>query len=202
MHAYLLTGTDEEAKDKKARELADKKDASLMEFEVKKIKDVRELGKFTNLKLSQKTAVFIKEIDKATKEALNAFLKNLEEPQDNLFYILTANQQGNVLPTIVSRCQVIKVEDKTLGNKDLEMVQEFINMPAEERLDQTKKLKKKDDALDFIETMILGGHILIRKRPKERKKAAGMLQQAVVTREKILRNANPTLQLTNFCLNV
>lgn len=202
MHAYLLTGTNKKSIEKKARQIAKKKGASLMEFEVKKIADVKELAKFTNLKLSQKTAVFIKDTDKTTKQALNAFLKNLEEPQKNLFYILSANSKHNLLPTIVSRCQIVKAEDKKPEKNDLKMVKDFLNLPTEEKLMFTKEFKKKDKALDFIETIIIGGHVLVRKEPKYRVKLAGILKNAVLTRQKIMGNANPTLQLTNFCLSI
>jgi DNA polymerase-3 subunit delta' len=44
-------------------------------------------------------------VDNMTDQALNALLKFLEEPDSNVYAFLTTNNEGNVLPTIVSRCQ-------------------------------------------------------------------------------------------------
>lgn len=46
---------------------------------------------------------------KATMEAANCLLKTLEEPPPNVLLILTAVQVENLLPTIVSRCQVLNL---------------------------------------------------------------------------------------------
>jgi DNA polymerase-3 subunit delta' len=41
------------------------------------------------------------------KEVANSLLKTLEEPPNDTVFILTADESGVVLPTILSRCQVI-----------------------------------------------------------------------------------------------
>lgn len=43
----------------------------------------------------------------ATDEAANALLKTLEEPADNVILLLTARSIESLLPTIVSRCEVV-----------------------------------------------------------------------------------------------
>lgn len=45
--------------------------------------------------------------DLLTTSSANAFLKTLEEPPDNVVIILLARTRESVLPTIVSRCQVV-----------------------------------------------------------------------------------------------
>lgn len=47
----------------------------------------------------------IRRFEDANEEAQNAFLKTLEEPPAYAFLILTAQDAGLLLPTIVSRCQ-------------------------------------------------------------------------------------------------
>ena len=47
------------------------------------------------------------DIDRATPEAANALLKTLEEPPSHAVLILTVSDASLLLPTIVSRCQVI-----------------------------------------------------------------------------------------------
>ena len=56
----------------------------------------------------------LKEADKLGTSAANAFLKTLEEPTQNVCFILLTNNAKNVLETINSRCQL--VEFKQLPN--------------------------------------------------------------------------------------
>ncbi len=48
-------------------------------------------------------------VEKMTTQAINAMLKLLEEPKDNVYAFLTTQNENNVLPTIVSRCQSLKL---------------------------------------------------------------------------------------------
>ena len=45
--------------------------------------------------------------ERATSSAANALLKTLEEPGSSVVLILTASDVGSLLPTIVSRCQIL-----------------------------------------------------------------------------------------------
>lgn len=66
---------------------------------------------FKKSSLEGKAKIYILEnIENATKEAMNALLKMLEEPLDGTFAILTAKNSSRVLPTILSRCQVIEIK--------------------------------------------------------------------------------------------
>ncbi|KNF09826.1 DNA polymerase III subunit gamma/tau [Gottschalkia purinilytica] len=47
-------------------------------------------------------------IDKMTQEAQNSFLKTLEEPPEYVTIILIVTNSHSILPTILSRCQIIK----------------------------------------------------------------------------------------------
>ena len=49
----------------------------------------------------------IREIERATAPAANALLKTLEEPPPQVILVLTCVRRDRVLPTILSRCQVI-----------------------------------------------------------------------------------------------
>jgi len=51
--------------------------------------------------------VIISEFEKATAQAANALLKTLEEPPSRVVLILTATDASLLLPTVVSRCQVL-----------------------------------------------------------------------------------------------
>ncbi len=52
----------------------------------------------------------IYDFDKATMQAQNKLLKTLEEPGKDVYFILSASNIDAVLPTIKSRCKLIKIE--------------------------------------------------------------------------------------------
>lgn len=47
------------------------------------------------------------QFEKATREAANCLLKTLEEPPEHVVLVLTAPEPDLLLPTIVSRCQIL-----------------------------------------------------------------------------------------------
>ncbi len=56
---------------------------------------------------ADKKIYILDRIDRMADSAANAFLKTLEEPPDDVVMILLAASRESVLPTIVSRCQVV-----------------------------------------------------------------------------------------------
>lgn len=50
--------------------------------------------------------IIVENGDKLTSESQDAFLKTLEEPEGNNIFILLTENYNNLLPTIISRCQV------------------------------------------------------------------------------------------------
>lgn len=71
---------------------------------------VRSLGSFVSLKpqISQHKCILVEDTHMMNNSAANAFLKTLEEPNDNTHLILITDQPAKLLPTIRSRCQVIQ----------------------------------------------------------------------------------------------
>ncbi len=63
----------------------------------------------------RRTVVVITGIDTMRKGAANAFLKFLEEPSERLVFILTADKTDQLLPTIISRCQQIRLNTLSVG---------------------------------------------------------------------------------------
>jgi DNA polymerase-3 subunit delta' len=57
----------------------------------------------------RKTVVIMTGIESMKKEAANAFLKLLEEPSEDLMFLLTTDHTEALLPTIISRCQHIQM---------------------------------------------------------------------------------------------
>ena len=86
------------------------------------IEAVREIEQFLRLKVPGQARhdrlVIIENAHLLTTEAQNALLKTLEEPPAGSALILTANNAKSLLPTIVSRAQIISV--KRPAQTDLE----------------------------------------------------------------------------------
>ena len=59
-------------------------------------------------------------IENMTVQAVNSILKFLEEPGKCVYAFLTTNNESSILPTIISRCQVLRLKeiDKQLVIKD------------------------------------------------------------------------------------
>ena len=77
---------------------------------------------FKKSSLEGKCKIYIIErIENSTKEAMNSLLKILEEPIEGIFAIFTTQNINRVLPTIISRCQVIeiKTDNKTILKNEL-----------------------------------------------------------------------------------
>ncbi|MDP3769791.1 MAG: DNA polymerase III subunit delta' [Candidatus Sungbacteria bacterium] len=73
------------------------------------IEDIRELKRIFSLRPAGETwrLAIIDEADKMSEEAVNAFLKLLEEPGPQTLIILIAPSRDLLLPTILSRTQVV-----------------------------------------------------------------------------------------------
>mgnify|MGYP001005636207 CR=1 FL=1 len=74
-----------------------------------KIASIREIKKSLSLTAltEGRRFVVISRAEEMTSEAANAFLKTLEEPHENITLILTTSRHDMLLPTILSRCQMI-----------------------------------------------------------------------------------------------
>ncbi len=57
----------------------------------------------------------IKDAHEMTTAAQNALLKTLEEPSSHGIFLLTATSEGLLLPTILSRCQILKFKPLSLN---------------------------------------------------------------------------------------
>lgn len=144
-------------------------DISFLEPEKKSriisVDQIREL----NERLSQTAfsggwkAAVILACDRLKEEAANAFLKTLEEPPGQTLLLLVTEQPQAMLPTIVSRCQRV-------------MLEEGAATPV--WMDQLLELLQKEDGDSPFEGMMVAGRLRqlldsIREDIQENEKAAG-----------------------------
>ncbi|MBN1464965.1 DNA polymerase III subunit delta' [candidate division KSB1 bacterium] len=74
------------------------------------IEQIREIRHTSTLRpMEGRRVVILAEADKMTIPAANSLLKILEEPPATMYLILTASQVNSMLPTILSRCQEIRL---------------------------------------------------------------------------------------------
>lgn len=205
MHAYLFTGTKISDIRPHVLDLSKRLHAKVMEFPLQKIGDVRSLNNLIRLSFDEPTLIISQNIHEATEEALNAFLKNLEEPQDNIYFVLTAPSERKVLPTIVSRCQVIKITNHKLQitNKGASEIKNFISMTQGEKFSYIDKIKDRVKAGEFAESLVNYYHDLLHKRSaRELKTIAQNAESAMLTLNKIKSNGNVSLSLTNLVISL
>lgn len=130
-HAYLLVGPESVGKSTFARglfaeflggseaalkshpdfltveRLADEKTGKeKSQINVEQIRDVTERMAMSSF--SGRKAVWIEEAERLNPAAANALLKTLEEPDGQTLFILCAASLDSVMPTIASRCQIIR----------------------------------------------------------------------------------------------
>ncbi|MBI2065896.1 hypothetical protein HYT60_00075 [Candidatus Woesebacteria bacterium] len=200
MHAYLIEG-EGETLERSIQALVKNLKAKLFTYPVAKIEDVRSLNSFINLTLSNPTAILIRGVDEATDEALNAFLKNLEEPQENLYFILTAASHHKVLPTVVSRCQIVKTVSAKASEEDRRLAMDFLKKSAGEKISFLEPIKDREEAKQFVSGLSLGLHELLREGGADYSLLAQGLRASLLTRERLRANGNVTLQLTNMVIS-
>lgn len=74
---------------------------------------------FSKLGIEGSRRVYIiNDCDKMNKQVSNSLLKFLEEPDDGIVAILLTNHINNVLSTVKSRCQIIKLSNRILFNSN------------------------------------------------------------------------------------
>ena len=96
---------------------------------------IREMINYTNKSTFNNMARFIliDNVENLNKNSVNALLKIIEEPNENVFFILINNSEKNILPTLKSRCLTFKIsltfnESLNISNSILEKnVLEFVN---------------------------------------------------------------------------
>lgn len=79
---------------------------------------MRQVFSDTRTKSSGKTVIIIDYAERMTHQAQNAFLKLLEEPGENTYFILVSSSTSKLLPTILSR--VKKIDIKPISQKQSE----------------------------------------------------------------------------------
>lgn len=185
------------------------------------IQDIRQLQNWLSLKpFNQKLKVaFLKRAENLTVESQNALLKTLEEtPQDSII-ILCAPDSTWLLPTIVSRCQIIQLPPTaqiSLSNEEFkefqEIFQKFGSPKIGERWQALEKAGIYQDrikAIEWVDKMIFLTRKLMIEQYLENKSLNYSISQLLnylksLNRTKTYLQANTNIRLTleNFLLDL
>jgi len=142
-----------------------------------KIETIRALQKEIQLKPYEgsKKVFIINNAEGMTVQAQNALLKTLEEPPSYASIILLTNNSASLLPTIISRCQILKLVParleevqeylqrvEGLGIDESKVIASFSNgiVGKAIRILQDEEFRKKRDIIIEITRQLLEGRII------------------------------------------
>jgi len=202
MHAYLLIAKDEAIKDIEVKKITNSLKANVNSFKSSGIDDVKNISRFTRFKITKPQVVLLKDFDKASTAAVNALLKTLEEPQKNLYFILTASNYYAVPETIRSRCQITKLGNTSEIKQDvIHKIHDFLDKSTSEKLLFLDKIKDRTEAVEFINLLItvVQKDLITSDNPQ---KYARVLENAQLCLINLEANGNVNLQLTNFVVGI
>lgn len=116
--------------------------------------------------LGDKIVYIIKSCDKLNSSSANSILKFLEEPADDIIAILLTDNINNVIPTILSRCQVINLNKVVVDNNYT--TSELLNLVINTYdIDENEFYNLINNTLDFlndIETKKINTLIQVKKK--------------------------------------
>lgn len=158
------------------------------------IEEVRDLKKKINLRpIGPNKTIIILESEKLTLEAQNALLKTLEEPLDSTSINLVTKSLDNLLPTILSRCQIItRPQARPQTDETVLPVLKLIDTGAySQGFAWAAKLTDRQTALAKIDKLLIAGSIDI--NPK-------IVKKLLQAKKYLLANTNVRLTLENLFL--
>jgi hypothetical protein len=167
-HAYLVIGNRGSALDQIKEELVtylglkslvSHPDVWLEDFEAVGISESRLLKERQSRRpLIAGRQFFVWGVGSITAEAQNALLKTFEEPTTNSHFFLVAEEEEMFLPTLRSRCQVIRHSQAADAPDDL--AQRFLFGDIAERMKLAEKVadRGRQPALEFVRQVETGLH--------------------------------------------
>jgi len=121
------------------------------------VEQAKKIKKHFSLKpySAQGRLVVMEDASDLTIEAQNALLKTLEELPEKAMIILAADSDSKFLPTVLSRCEIIKIHDSRFMIQDSnykEDIEKLLEATIEERFEYIEKLKDREEFLHSLIT--------------------------------------------------
>lgn len=142
---------------------------------IDEIRDLKEKIKFAPTRTKTKVYI-IDEVHMLTKEAFNALLKTLEEPPENVYFILCTTEIHKIPETIISRCQ----------HFDFKRIDARTIMTRLNYIAQMEGIEAQDAAIELIAKHVEGGL----------RDAIGLLEQMTINNKLLADHVRDHLGIT------
>lgn len=167
------------------------------------IEEVKSIGQFLQTKpISHRVKIaLISDSNSLTTEAQNSLLKILEEHTNNSIIILEDSYINFILPTIISRCILEKVQNQI--NTNLNVPENFFEMDIREKLNYFETINKleKDEIIQLLNNSFqLLKEERFQKYKEINSKNINLISTVCENLEKY--NLNTRLALENLALNL
>jgi DNA polymerase-3 subunit delta' len=159
---------------------------------------VRRLYDITRGKMASKQIVIITQSERMTHQAQGALLKILEEPNDNVHFILLASDTAKLLDTIKSRVQQLVIEPLSREQSealldDLKVVdskkRQQILFIASGLPEEISRLAHQDDYLEARAEQVRMARTLLQDTPYEKLKSIQSLKDNRATSKIVVEDA-------------
>ena len=164
MQSIIISGKNTEKLREEAQKICGQEKISEYDINIIQTEKMLGIGDIRNLQnkiflkpLGDKKAVIVEMFSGATNQAQNAFLKILEEPPANTIIIILVASLDFILPTVLSRCNLITVKSaiKPTDEDREKIISMFKNMKISDALViASNNSRDKETALSFLENLI------------------------------------------------
>jgi hypothetical protein len=131
--------------------------------------------------------VIIPKANLLNPESQNTLLKNLEEPGPNNYFVLATNIPAALLPTIISRCHLIRLNQNTTHTTTKSLLFPS-DVPSALSMSDTLP-KNKDDLLSYFEDQLLVFQQLLIESPS--KETTKIITKLIKTIQMVKANVEP-----------
>ncbi len=192
------------------------------------IEDVRFISNWLSQQSSKSRVVIVRQAQCLTIPAQQAILKILEEPGKDNYIILTADSESSLLPTIRSRCKIIRLSSETsatlvdsisysidflqrlteIGNKllseKLTILYDLLSEFSGKKFSPYQGTIPRPEALKFLENIIADLHSVLLQRTtlNAQRSLTTCLTAACLAHRRLKNNLNVRLALQQFILDI
>ena len=171
------------------------------------VESTRELINSLALVAPISRVIWIHEADLLTVAAQNTLLKKLEEPPANTTFILSLRNYRKLLPTIISRCQLIHLsqEDENVSTETLQEVKSLMNQSIGARLDFLTKLgKDRESIILWLDNLLISLATTLHNTSSEKGRVilSSITELALNARDRLTKNGNITLVIGDFLMSL
>lgn len=164
------------------------------------IENIRALKDFLSRKPfnHESKIILIENADNLNTESQNALLKTLEEPGEGNYIILTTQKPAKLLPTIVSRCNVIKIRSIKKDQSKIKLLAQSGNL-ATDLMTVEQLAGDRETTLSYLQEQLEAYQQLLVQDPSLKNKST--IEKIIKAMEMINSNVDPKNALDSILLS-